>query len=134
MAHETQVTGAISELMAAKLLMESLGYEVAKPLVPEVYDFLARDPANGKAYRIQVKTLRVRSDRDNALVVYARKGNGQPYTTDDCDYIIGVDGNRAFMFECVGYSEYWSTEQSAKTRWLELGGGTEDATCTQSTI
>lgn len=121
MAHETSVIGAISELTAAKLLMESLGYEVAKPLVAEVYDFLARDPANGKAYRIQVKTLRIRQDRDNALVVMGRKGNGQPYTKDDCDYIIGVDGHRAFMFECSGLSEYWSTEQSAKTRWIELG-------------
>lgn len=121
MAHETQITGAISELTAAKLLMESLGYEVAKPLVPEVYDFLARDPANGKAYRIQVKTLRIRTDRDNALVVYARKGNGQAYSRDEVDYIIGVDGNRAFMFECVGQAEYWSTEQSAKKRWVALG-------------
>lgn len=120
MAHETQITGAISELVAAKLMMESLGYEVAKPLVPEVYDFLARDPINGKAYRIQVKTLRVRTDRDNALVVYARKGNGKPYTKDEIDYIVGVDGNRAFMFECENLTEYWSTEQTAKTRWVEL--------------
>jgi hypothetical protein len=121
MAHQTQITGAISELTAAKLMMESLGFEVAKPIVPEVYDFLARDPANGKAHRIQVKTLRVRSDRDNALVVYAKKGNGQPYTADECDYIIGVDGNRAFMFECVGIGEYWSTERTAKKRWVLLG-------------
>jgi hypothetical protein len=101
--------------------METLGYEVAKPLVDEVYDFLARDPVNGKAYRIQVKTLRIRADRDNALVVMARKGNGNAYTKDEVDYIIGVDGNRAFMFECVGHAEYWSTEQTAKKRWVELG-------------
>jgi hypothetical protein len=122
MAHESMVTGAISELTAAKLLMESLGYEVAKPLCPEVYDFLARDPADGKAYRIQVKTLRIRTDRDNALVVYAKKGNGKPYTKEDCDYIVGVNGNRAFMFECEGLGEYWSTEQTAKKRWIELNG------------
>ena len=121
MAHETSIIGAISELTAAKLMMESMGWEVAKPLVAEVYDFLARDPVNGKAHRIQVKTLRIRADRDNALVVYARKGNGQAYTPDECDYIIGVDGNRAFMFECVGHAEYWSTEQTAKKRWIELG-------------
>jgi hypothetical protein len=121
MAHETQITGAISELTAAKLMMETLGYEVAKPLVQEVYDFLARDPANGKAYRVQVKTLRIRADRDNALVVMAKKGNGKPYSPDECDYIIAVDGSRAFMFECTGKSEYWSTEQTAKKRWIELG-------------
>ena len=122
MAHESMVTGAISELTAAKLLMESLGYEVAKPLCPEVYNLLARDPADGKAYRIQVKTLRIRTDRDNALVVYAKKGNGKPYTKEDCDYIVGVNGNRAFMFECEGLGEYWSTEQTAKKRWIELNG------------
>ncbi|MFZ7945706.1 hypothetical protein [Neobacillus sp. 19] len=120
MAHETQITGAISELTAAKALMEGMGWEVSKPLVPEVYDFLARDPANGKAYRIQVKTLRIRADRDNALVIYARKGNGKPYTKEEIDYIVGVDGNRAFMFECENLSEYWSTEQTAKKRWIEL--------------
>lgn len=125
MAHETQVIGAISELTAAKLLMESLGYEVARPLVPEVYDLLARDPANGESYRIQVKTLRIRHDRDDALVVYGKKGNGKPYTPDECDYIIGVDGSRAFMFECTGLGEYWSTEQTAKKRWIELNNDVE---------
>lgn len=122
MAHETQVTGAISELTAAKAMMTSLGWEVSKPLVPEVYDFLCRDPVSGKAARVQVKTLRIRKDRDNALVVYARKSNGEPYTRDEVDYIIGVDleGNRAFMFDCEGLCEYWSTEQTAAKRWIEL--------------
>ena len=120
MAHSTQITGAVSELTAAKLLMETMGYEVAKPLVDEVYDLLARDPANGKSIRIQVKTLRVRTDRDNALVIYAKKGNGKPYTPDEVDYIVGVQNNRAFMFECTGLTEYWSTEQTAKKRWIEL--------------
>ncbi|MHC8516811.1 PDDEXK-like family protein [Sporosarcina sp. ITBMC105] len=127
MAHETQITGAISELTAASLLMTQLGYEVAKPLVPEVYDFLARDPLNGVVYRVQVKTLRKRTDRDNALVVYARKGNGEPYTADEVDLIIGVDGDRAFMFDCVGLSEYWSTEMTARKRWITLENTTEKA-------
>jgi hypothetical protein len=120
MAHSTQITGAVSELTAAKLLMETMGYEVAKPLVDEVYDLLARDPANGKSYRIQVKTLRVRTDRDNALVIYAKKGNGKAYTPEEVDYIVGVQDNRAFMFECTGLTEYWSTEQTAKKRWIQL--------------
>lgn len=114
------MTGAISELTAASLMMSQLGYEVSKPLVDEVYDLLARDPANGEYYRVQVKTLRIRADRDNALVVIARKGNGQAYTTEEIDYIIGVDHARAFMFECTGISEYWSTEQTALKRWVTL--------------
>lgn len=105
-------------------MMSQLGYEVSKPLVPEVYDLLARDPANGAFIRVQVKTLRIRADRDNALVVYARKGNGQAYTTEEVDVIVGVDGDRAFMFECAGLSEYWSTEQSALTRWITLTNDT----------
>lgn len=104
--------------------MSQLGYEVSKPLVDEVYDLLARDPANGEFMRVQVKTLRIRADRDNALVVYARKGNGQAYTTDEVDIIVGVDHTRAFMFECTGLSEYWSTEQSAKKRWITLQNDT----------
>lgn len=127
MAHDTLVTGAISELTAAVLMMESLGYEVAKPLVPEVYDFLARDPSNGNAYRIQVKTIRIREDRDNAIVIYAKKSNGKPYTADEVDYIVGVDGSRAFMFECTGLTEYWSTEQTAKKRWIELNNNVSEA-------
>jgi hypothetical protein len=127
MAHETQITGAISELVAAKLMMEGMGWEVAKPLVPEVYDFLARDPINGSAHRVQVKTLRIRTDRDNQLVVYAKKGNGKPYTPDEIDYIVGVDGNRAFMFECTGLTEYWSTETTAKKRWIELTNNEAEA-------
>lgn len=126
MAHQTQVTGAISELTAAKALMEGLGYEVSRPLVAEVYDLLARDPANNEYYRVQVKTLRIRADRDNALVVFARKGNGQPYSPDECDYILAVDGNRAFMFECTGQAEYWATETSASKRWIELTAVTKN--------
>ncbi|MDQ0174437.1 hypothetical protein J2S08_000268 [Bacillus chungangensis] len=87
--------------------------------MPEVYDFLARDPANGRVYRVQVKTMHFREDR-RSLVVYARKGNGEPYTKDEVDYIIGIDNDRAFMFECEGQKEYWSTEQTVSRRWIQL--------------
>jgi len=126
MAHITSVIGAISEMVAAKSIMEGLGYEVSRPIVPEVYDLVARDPVNNEYIRIQVKTLRIREDRNNALVVYARKRDGKPYTPEETDYIIGVNGSRAFMFECTGLTEYWSTEQSAKTRWVELSAVKKD--------
>lgn len=121
MAHESMVTGALSEHFAAIALLNA-GYEVSKPVLPEVYDFSIRDPLNGNHYRVQVKTLRIRADRDNALVVMAKKGNGEAYTTEDTDYIIGVDlvNQRCYMFECRGCSEYWSTEETAKTRWISL--------------
>ncbi|QIG62573.1 hypothetical protein [Sporosarcina phage Lietuvens] len=131
-AHYTQITGAVSELTAASLLMTELGYEVSKPLVDESYDLLARDPVTGTFVRIQVKTLRIRTDRDNALVVYARKGNGQAYTPDEVDMIMGVSDNHAYMFECTGLSEYWSTETSAKTRWLRLDSVKDEQQTTKS--
>lgn len=124
MAHQTQVVGKLSEMTAARALL-NLGWEVAQPLCPEVYDLVAKDPVSGAFKTVQVKTLHVRPDRNNALVVFARKGNGQPYSPDECDYILAVDGDRAFMFECTGNGEYWSTETSAKTRWIELTTKTE---------
>lgn len=134
-AHVTQITGAVSEMTAASLMMSQLGYEVSKPLVDEVYDLLARDPANGDYLRVQVKTLNVRADRNGALVVVARKGNGKAYTADEVDLIVGVSGDHAYMFECTGLSEYWSTEQSAKTRWLRLAAdGNAITTKTEAVI
>jgi len=60
------------------------------------------------------------------MVVYSRKGNGEPYTQPEADYIIGVLGAkeseapRVWMFENTGLSEYWATEASAEKRWVEL--------------
>lgn len=119
MAHETTVKGGCSELRVALALL-NLGWEVANSFIPEVYDLVARDPINKQWYTIQVKTIRVRHDRDDALVVQAKKGNGEAYTKDDCDYIAGVEGDRVFMFECAGQREYWATETSASQRWIEL--------------
>lgn len=119
MAHDTQVTGAISELTAARALMAS-GWQVSQPLVAEAYDLVGRDPVNGQFATFQVKTIRKRSDRNGELVIYAKKGNGQAYTTDDCDYLIGIDGQTAYMMECRGISEYWASEASASKRWIEL--------------
>lgn len=119
MAHETQVIGKISEMTAARALMH-VGWEIAQPVVPEVYDLVGRDPANGQFQRIQVKTCRVREDRDGAIVVYARKGNGSPYTPQECELIAGVLGEKVYMFECRGLSEYWSTQETASKRWVEL--------------
>jgi len=74
----------------------------------------------GEYYRAQVKTCRVRKDRDNAVVVNAKKRNGKPYSKDDCDVIIGVLEDRVFIFPCEGYGEYWATEEGVGKRWEEL--------------
>ncbi|UKS30203.1 hypothetical protein LOZ80_15180 [Paenibacillus sp. HWE-109] len=84
-----------------------------------------RDPANQTWYTAQIKTIRQRIDRGGDLVVYAKKGNGEPYTLSEADYIIGVMGAegekpRVYMFENRGLGEYWATEARAAERWFEL--------------
>lgn len=96
------------------------GWEVAEPIVDEVYDIVAKDPCNNEWVTIQVKTIRRRNDRNGELVLSAKKGNGEPYTTEDCDYLIGVDGDTAYMMECRGITEYWASEMSASERWIKL--------------
>lgn len=119
MAHETQITGKLSEITAMRAFIAN-GFEVSLPSVAEVYDMIVRDPVNGEYARVQVKTCRVREDRDGAIVIYARKGNGLPYTKEDCDWIVGVLGDKVFITECTGQAEYWATEVSAAKRWIEL--------------
>jgi hypothetical protein len=103
----------------------SVGFEVAQPLVAEVYDLIGRDPLNGKFSTFQCKTVRNREDR-GSLVIYARKGNGEPYSPQECDYILGVYGNKVYMTECVGKSEYWSSDGK---RWVELNANEAEAVC-----
>jgi len=101
------------------------GWTVHRPVTDEPYDILATDPVNGEHYRIQVKTIRQRTDRGGELVVYAKKGSGEPYTKSDADYIVGVWAEngvapRVYMFEVRGIGEYWASEASAAARWVEL--------------
>ncbi len=124
MAHVTAITGEVSELTAASLLLTELGWEVSRPIVPEAYDLLARDPQTGDYARIQVKTVRRRRDRLNQPVVYASKNSGEAYTTDEVDFIIGVEGSTAYMFECRGKKEYWLSEnnlENSVTKYKILG-------------
>ncbi|EUJ23747.1 hypothetical protein MFLO_15810 [Listeria floridensis FSL S10-1187] len=124
MAHLTAITGEVSELTAASLLLTELGWEVSRPIVPEAYDLLARNPKSGEYTRIQVKTIRRRKDRLNQPVVYASKNNGDAYTPDEVDYIIGVERQTAYMFKCRGKKEYWLSEnniENSVTQYKILG-------------
>ncbi|UTR05188.1 group I intron-associated PD-(D/E)XK endonuclease [Alkalihalobacillus sp. LMS6] len=131
MAHSTQVVGKVSEMTAARALL-NLGWEVAQPLCAEVYDLVAKDPVSGEWATVQVKTLHIRPDRRNALVVFARKGNGTAYSESDCDYIIGVRDETVYMFENRGLQEYWSTEASVAKRWVKLNVVGEETTKTEA--
>jgi hypothetical protein len=87
---------------------------------------LATDPLNGQTYRLQVKTIRRRHDKNGELVVVATDGSGQPYAQSDIDYFVGVlveqgETPRIYMFENrEGIKEYWASEQRASKRWHEL--------------
>ena len=96
------------------------GYEVAEPVVAEPYDLLFRKKDDKRTYRAQVKTCRVRDDREDAIIVYAKKNNGDVYTKKDCDYIIGVLDDDVYIFDCRGIGEYWVTENTIKKNWTRL--------------
>lgn len=119
MAHHTTITGRISELKAEAALASN-GWEVSRPSVAEVYDLVGRNTETGEWATFQCKTIRKRTDRNNEMVIYTSKGNGQPYTKEDCDYIIGVDGDRVFMTECRGIKEMWVSEATVAEKWTEL--------------
>ena len=91
---------------------------MAEPVVDETFDLLAKKPG-GEYKRLQVKTCRVRPDR-NAVVVDAKKQNGGNYTTEDCDFLIGVVNGVAYMFPCTGQREYWAVIDQQRLKWAEL--------------
>lgn len=123
-AHTSEIVGKYSQVIAKAALMAG-GFEVAETETDESYDFVAKDPVNGRWITLQCKTIRIRSDRNNEMVVYAKKGDGQPYTKSEADMIIGVlatNGEipRVFYFENEVKGEYWASEASASKRWVEL--------------
>ncbi|MFZ4454278.1 group I intron-associated PD-(D/E)XK endonuclease [Salibacterium aidingense] len=124
MAHQTTVTGRASELMAAMALM-NVGWEVAEPVVDEVYDLVGRDPVNGAWATIQCKTLRLREkDGQNWYIIEGKRSNGGVYSSDEVDYMCGVDAETGdvYMTETRGLTEYWQRpgEHPAKYRWVKL--------------
>jgi hypothetical protein len=122
--HVSEAVGKHSELIARTALLAN-GFTVAKPETDESFDIVARDPVSQAWITVQCKTIRQRTDRGGDLVIYAKKGNGEPYALSDADYIIGVLGAegekpRVYMFENRGLGEYWATEARASQRWVEL--------------
>lgn len=123
-AHSTQVIGKQSEMKAALALISN-GWQVADPMIDEVYDLVGRDPVNGQFATFQVKTIRKRSDRNNEMVITGKKSNGETYQPPEVDYMLGIDGDDVWMTECTGLSEYWVTQASASKRWVKLTANNE---------
>jgi hypothetical protein len=124
MAHVTTVIGTYSEIVAELALLAN-GFTVSRPRTAEPFDLKAEDPLTRREFKIQVKTIRKRNDRNGDLVVYATKSNGDRYEKSDVDMFIGVLGEegempRVFMFENRSIKEYWASEARANERWVEL--------------
>lgn len=124
MAHISEQVGKYSQVIAKAALMAA-GFEVAETETEEPYDFVARDPLNGKWFTWQCKTIRRRGDRNNELVLVATNGKGKRYAKTDADYFIGVlaengETPRVYYFENRGLREYWASDASAAKRWVEL--------------
>lgn len=126
MAHINERVGAYAELIAEAALLSSGYLGVGKPTTAEYYDLSAIDPLTNAHVTFQVKTLKRREERDNNLVLMAKKGNGECYSEEEsADYYIGVlidDGEvpKVYAMEDRGISEYWAKETKATERWVEL--------------
>lgn len=116
---DTVTKGTHSELLATTALLAN-GWDVAEPVAPRAFDLVAKPPNETRWVQIQVKTARARTDRNGEIVVYAKKNNGQPYTLEEAEYIIGIHGNDVYLFpnRCIG--EYWVAEADIKNKWQHL--------------
>lgn len=125
MAHESTNIGGAAESVAKAIFLMN-GFSVAEMVVPEPYDLIVggKDD-NGDAIRftVQVKTLKVRNDREGQLVVRGASQDGTPYSKQEVDYLFGVDlkNNVGYLIRNNEQSEYWSKDvDTARVRWTEL--------------
>lgn len=124
MAHETITKGRHSELLAQTALLAN-GWSVSEPIAPEPFDLVARAPGSTEWQTIQIKSARVRDDRNGEVVCYARKNNGKPYDKEDCDLFIAVISGNVYLFENRSISEYWVGAETINEKWTKLETGFE---------
>ena len=124
MASETSTIGGISE-MAATIALIANGWQISKPVIPEVYDLIGKHSETGECRTFQVKTILRRYDRKGEYVISGKKNNGENYSPSDCDYLIGVEGKDVYLTECKGFAEYWASESTIEKRWTNLTKVTE---------
>jgi hypothetical protein len=125
MAHQSTVTGGVSELIATAALLNA-GWQVSKPEVPECYDRIGITP-EGNYVKLQIKTVYTRTDRKGAKVVFATKGDGTAYTPDESDYIVGVDGTDVWLIKNRNLREYWQPiRPTLENGWVIVGNETKN--------
>lgn len=113
--------GRHSELLAMSALIAA-GYVVMEPTLPEPFDIgIMERGGNHDLKRVQVKTIIERERNGVAYyVIRGLKNSGKPYTTADCDYMLGIAGDKAYLTECTGLTEYWCKKSEASEKWKEL--------------
>lgn len=120
MAHETARVGSVSESLAEAILTKH-GWDVSIPVAVEPYDLIAKDPSDNRFKRIQVKTMKVRRDMENRLVVKGAKSNGLPYLIDEVDLIACVYGSHLYLIENTEQTEYTAADvKAAQDKWTTL--------------
>lgn len=113
--------GRHSELLAMSALIAA-GYVVMEPTLPEPFDIgIMERGGNHDLKRVQVKTIIERERNGVAYyVIRGLKNSGKPYTAADCDYMLGISGDKAYLTPCRGICEYWCKKSEASEKWEEL--------------
>lgn len=113
--------GRHSELLAMSALIAA-GYVVMEPTLPEAFDIgIMERGGNHDLKRVQVKTIIERERNGTAYyVIRGLKNSGKTYTTADCDYMLGIAGDKAYLTPCSGLTEYWCKKSEANEKWKEL--------------
>lgn len=125
MAHSSTLTGGVSESIAQAMFMRH-GFSVFTSLVPEAYDLIVggKDAeGNNEMFTVQVKTLKIRHDREGQLVVKGAGGDRKPYSKSDVDYLFGVHlpTNTGFLIPNTEQVEYWAKDfETARKKWTEF--------------
>lgn len=113
--------GRHSELLAMSALIAA-GYVVMEPTLPEPFDIgIMERGGNHDLKRVQVKTIIERERNGVAYyVIRGLKNSGKVYDRSDCDYMLGIAGDKAYLTECMGLTEYWCKKSEASEKWKEL--------------
>lgn len=112
--------GRYSELLAEAALANA-GYTLLVPSSTEPFDLAITRRGSNELKRVQVKTIYPRERNGiEYYVIQGKRGNGEPYSLDDADYMVGVYGGKVYMTQTRGLSEYWARAEHAAEKWTEL--------------
>lgn len=125
MAHESTRIGGASEALAQAMFLQN-GFSVFTSVVPEVYDLIVigkDDEGTNVPFTVQVKTIKIRHDREGQLVVNGSNKGGKPYPAIDVDYLFGVHvpTSTGFLIPNNEQVEYWAKDfEVARSKWTEF--------------